>query len=152
MVSYTDDLYKLLLVQDMDAPILPIPADSTEESYDDTVDIRMDRSHPVPVAEVAFPAATVVATLARHRDAIQGIYEYLQEVPTGEDVTALRFKVEVVEAENASLLGRIKTLEAINTLTRDQEKRNRKRMEQQLASVEETLRGMRIEMESLRAQ
>ncbi|GJS77590.1 hypothetical protein Tco_0727471 [Tanacetum coccineum] len=96
----------------------PTSVASSEESHNDTVDIGVDRVHPVPVAEVAFPAATV----------------------------------EIFELENTSLLGRIKTLEAINTLTHDQEKRTRRRMEQQLASVEETLRGMRIEMESLRTQ
>ncbi|GKA21245.1 hypothetical protein Tco_0701234 [Tanacetum coccineum] len=138
--------------RDMDAPIFPTSVASSEESHDDTVDIGVDRVHPVPVAEVAFPAATVIATLDRHGGAIRGIYEHLQRVPVDEDVIALRFKVEIVESENTSLLGRIKTLEAINTLTRDQEKRTRRRMEQQLASVEETLRGMRIEMESLRTQ
>ncbi|GJV77209.1 hypothetical protein Tco_1508793 [Tanacetum coccineum] len=137
---------------DMDAPIFPTSVASSEESHDDTVDIGVDRVHPVPVAEVAFPAATVIATLDRHRGAIRGIYERLQRVPVDEDVIALRFKVEIVESENTSLLGRIKTLEAINILTRDQEKRTRRRMEHQLASVEETLRGIQIEMESLRTQ
>ncbi|GJY61288.1 hypothetical protein Tco_0461945, partial [Tanacetum coccineum] len=139
-------------LEDMDAPIFPTSVASFEESHDDTVNIGVDRYHPVPVAEVAFPAATVITTLDRHGGAIRGIYKHLQRVPVDEDVIALRFKVEIVESENTSLLGRIKTLEAINTLTRNQEKRTRRRMEQQLASVEETLRGMRIEMESLRTQ
>ncbi|GKG10101.1 hypothetical protein Tco_0338847, partial [Tanacetum coccineum] len=59
---------------------------------------------------------------------------------------------KIVESENASLLGRIKTLEAINTITRSQDRRIRSRMEQQLDLVEETLRGMRVEMGALRAQ
>ncbi|GJQ89231.1 putative reverse transcriptase domain-containing protein [Tanacetum coccineum] len=116
---------KVIENQDMDAPIFPTLVASSEESHNNTVDIGVDRVHPVP---------------------------HLQRVPIDEDVIALRFKVEIVESENTSLLGRIKTLEAINTLTRDQEKRTRRRMEQQLASVEETLRGMRIEMESQRTQ
>ncbi|GKA33349.1 hypothetical protein Tco_0719716 [Tanacetum coccineum] len=129
MGSYKEDLYKLLLMHDMDAPIFPTSVASSEESHDDTVDIGVDRVHPVPVAEVVFPAATVIATLDIHGGAIRGIYEHLQRVPVDEDVIALRFKVEIVESENTSLLGRIKTLEAINTLTRDQEKRTRRRME-----------------------
>ncbi|GKE86433.1 hypothetical protein Tco_1560175, partial [Tanacetum coccineum] len=73
-------------------------------------------------------------------------------VPIDEDVSALRFRVEIVESENASLLSRIKTLEAINMITHSQERRTRSRMEQQLALVGETLRGMRVEMGALRAQ
>ncbi|GJV88699.1 hypothetical protein Tco_1532637 [Tanacetum coccineum] len=61
-------------------------------------------------------------------------------------------RVEIVESENASLLSRIKTLEAINMITHSQERRTRSRMEQQLALVGETLRGMRVEMGALRAQ
>ncbi|GJW60833.1 hypothetical protein Tco_0110168 [Tanacetum coccineum] len=138
--------------RDMDAPIFPTSVASSEESHDDTVDIGVDRVHPIAVAKVAFHVATVIVTIDRHGGAIRGIYEHLQRVPVDEDVIALRFKVEIVESENTSLLGRIKTLEAINTRTRDQEKRTHTRMEQQLALVEETLRGMRIEMESLRTQ
>ncbi|GJZ53500.1 hypothetical protein Tco_0608385 [Tanacetum coccineum] len=112
----------------MDAPIFPTSVASSEESHDDTVGIGVDRVHPVPVVEVAFPAATVIATLDRYGGVIRGSMR-LQRVPVDEDVIALRFKVEIVESENTSLLGRIKTLEAINTLTRDQEKRTRRRME-----------------------
>ncbi|GKF76852.1 hypothetical protein Tco_0229322, partial [Tanacetum coccineum] len=105
---------------DMDAPIFLTSVASSEESHDDTIDIGVDRVHPVTVVEVAFPVATVIATLDRHGGAIRGIYEHLQRVPVDEDVIALRFKVEIVESENTFLIGRIKTLEAINTLTRDQ--------------------------------
>ncbi|GKF94010.1 hypothetical protein Tco_0283710 [Tanacetum coccineum] len=61
MVSYKDDLYKLLLVQVMAAPTIPV---SAEEILGDPIDIRVDIIHPEPVAVVAFPAAIVVRTLA----------------------------------------------------------------------------------------
>ncbi|GJV88697.1 hypothetical protein Tco_1532635 [Tanacetum coccineum] len=122
----------------MVAPSIPVS---------EMIDIGVDAIHPEPVD--IFPAATVMRTLAQHGEALQGIYEHLQGVHIDEDVSALRFKVEIVESENASLLGRIKTLEAINTITRSQERRTRSRMEQQLALVEETLRGM---LGALRAQ
>ncbi|GKB02350.1 hypothetical protein Tco_0830439 [Tanacetum coccineum] len=79
----------------MECTYFPIQLIPLEESHDDTVDIGVDRVHPVPVAEVAFPAATVIATLDRHGGAIRGIYEHLQRVPVDEDVIALRFKVEI---------------------------------------------------------
>ncbi|GJX88665.1 hypothetical protein Tco_0340679 [Tanacetum coccineum] len=40
MVSYKDDLYKLLLVYVMDVPTIPVFTDSFEESFGDTIDIR----------------------------------------------------------------------------------------------------------------
>ncbi|GJU19232.1 hypothetical protein Tco_1152574 [Tanacetum coccineum] len=136
----------------MDAPTLPALAGLSEEGQDDTTDIRVDRIHPVPVAEVVFLAATVMATLARHGEAIRGIREHLQGVSINEEMMALRFRVEIAEAENASLRGRIRTLEAMDTITCGQEKRARRRMEQQLASVTETLREMQTKMGALQAQ
>nr|GEU44083.1 hypothetical protein [Tanacetum cinerariifolium] len=103
MVSYKDDLYKLLLRQ--------------------------------LVAAVAFPAAAVVRTQAQHEEAIRGILEHLQGVPIEDEMSTLRFMMGMAEAENASLHGKIKTMEAIETITRSQEKRARMKMEQQLVSV-----------------
>nr|GFB90418.1 hypothetical protein [Tanacetum cinerariifolium] len=54
MVSYKDDLYKLLLAQVMDAPTLSV---SAKKNHVDPIDIRVDMVHPTP-ADV-FPAATV---------------------------------------------------------------------------------------------
>ncbi|GKD18063.1 hypothetical protein Tco_1207221 [Tanacetum coccineum] len=136
----------------MDAPALPALAGLSGEGQDATTDIRVDRIYPVPVAEVVFPAATVMATLARHGEAIRGIREHLQGVPINEEIMALRFRVEIAEAENASLRGRVRTLEAMDTITHGQEKRVRRRMEQQLASVTETLREMQTKMGALQAQ
>nr|GEW12133.1 hypothetical protein [Tanacetum cinerariifolium]GEW47271.1 hypothetical protein [Tanacetum cinerariifolium] len=56
MVSYKDDLYKLLLVQVMTTPAIPV---STEENLGDPIDIKMDIIHPEPAAAIAFPVAAV---------------------------------------------------------------------------------------------
>ncbi|GKA42713.1 hypothetical protein Tco_0735373 [Tanacetum coccineum] len=72
MVSYKGDLYKLLLVQVMAAPTIPI---SVEENLGDPIDIRVDIIHPEPVTAVAFHVAAVMRTLAQHGEAIRGMIE-----------------------------------------------------------------------------
>nr|GEU63219.1 hypothetical protein [Tanacetum cinerariifolium] len=54
----------------MVSPTIPV---STEENLRDPIDIRVDISHPKPVAVVAFPTAAVVRTQAQHGEAIRGI-------------------------------------------------------------------------------
>nr|GEV72626.1 hypothetical protein [Tanacetum cinerariifolium] len=132
-----DNLYKLLLVQVIDAPTILV---SAEENLGDPIDIRVDIIHPEPVTTVAFPAAAVVRTQAQHGEAIQGILEHLQGVPIEEEMSNLRFKMGMAEAENAFLHGKIKTMEAIKTITRSQKKRDCMEMERQLASVQESQR------------
>nr|GEX02208.1 putative reverse transcriptase domain-containing protein [Tanacetum cinerariifolium] len=56
MVSYKDNLYKHLLMQVMARPVISV---SAEENRRDPIDIKMDISHPEPVATVAFPATVV---------------------------------------------------------------------------------------------
>ncbi|GKA02860.1 reverse transcriptase domain-containing protein [Tanacetum coccineum] len=124
----------------MDAPTIPVSTDSCEGNFGDAIDIGVDIFHPVPVAAVAFLAVTIVATLARHEEAIRGIHEHLQGVPINEEISALRFRMGMAEAENASMRSRIKTMEAIDTVTRSQEKKARIEMERQLASVQESQR------------
>ncbi|GJT42778.1 hypothetical protein Tco_0951493 [Tanacetum coccineum] len=119
----------------MDAPALPI---SAERNLEDPIEIRVDVVHPAPVD--VFPAATVVRTLAQHGEAIRDIHEHLQGVPIDEEMSALRFRVGMAEEENASLYGRIKTMEATDTVTRRQEKKARMELERQLASVQESQR------------
>nr|GEU43006.1 hypothetical protein [Tanacetum cinerariifolium] len=101
MVSYKGDLYKVLLVQVMVAPTILV---STEENLGDPIDIRVDIIRLEPVAAFAFPAAAI------------------------EELTALIFRVDIAEAENASLRAMIKTTEAIKKITRI-------KIEQQLAAV-----------------
>nr|GEV21284.1 hypothetical protein [Tanacetum cinerariifolium] len=119
----------------MDAPTLPV---SAEKNLGDPIEIRVDIVQPTP-ADV-FPAATVVRTLAQRGDAIRGIYVHLQGVPIIEEMNSLRFRMGMAEEENASLRGSIKTMEAIDTITRRQEKRARMKLKRQPTSVQETQR------------
>nr|GFC58129.1 hypothetical protein [Tanacetum cinerariifolium] len=73
------------------------------------------------VATVAFPAA-VVRTQAQHEEAIRGTQEQLLGVPIQEELTALRFRVDIAEAENAYLRARIKTTKAIEKITHKRER------------------------------
>nr|GEW20830.1 cell division topological specificity factor homolog, chloroplastic [Tanacetum cinerariifolium] len=74
------------------------------------------------------------------QEAIRGMQEQLLGVPIQEELTALRFRVDITEAENASLRARIKTKKEIEKITRSQERRARMEMERQLASVQESQR------------
>ncbi|GJR42351.1 hypothetical protein Tco_1310454 [Tanacetum coccineum] len=87
----------------MAASTIPV---SAEENLGDPIDIRVDIIHPEPVAAVAFPAAAI------------------------EELTALRFRADIAEAENASLRVRIKTTEAIEKITRNRERQDRVKIEQ----------------------
>ncbi|GKC48963.1 putative reverse transcriptase domain-containing protein [Tanacetum coccineum] len=113
----------------MAAPTIPV---SAEKNLGDPIDIKIDIIHPEPDTVVAFPAATVMRTLAQHGEAIQGIHEHLLGVPIQEEVMALRFRVDITEAENASLRAKIKTTEAIGKITRNHERQAREKMERQL--------------------
>nr|GEZ51531.1 hypothetical protein [Tanacetum cinerariifolium] len=64
------------------------------------------------------------------RDAINiGIHEYLQGVPIEEEMSTLRFRIGMAEAKNASMRGKIRTMKAIDMITRSQERRTRREME-----------------------
>nr|GFC10582.1 hypothetical protein [Tanacetum cinerariifolium] len=117
-----NDLYKLLLVQVMAAPTIHV---SAEEHLGDLIDIKMDIIHPEPDAAVAFPAAAV-------------------------KLTALRFRLDITEAENASLRASIKTTEAIEKITRKRERQARVEIEQQLAAVQESQRQDRENFRKLK--
>ncbi|GJQ89418.1 hypothetical protein Tco_0000557 [Tanacetum coccineum] len=80
----------------MVAPTIPVSVDSAQGSFGDMIDIGVDIIHPEPVDAVAFPATA--------------------------ELTALRFRVDIAEAENASLLARIKTMEAVEKVTRNHER------------------------------
>ncbi|GJZ72636.1 hypothetical protein Tco_0636782 [Tanacetum coccineum] len=111
----------------MDAPTIPVSVlrelgdPSTAGGY----------LSPEPVLAVDFIAAAVVRTQAQHEEAIQGILEHLQGVTIEEEMSTLRIMMGMAEAENASLHGKIKTMEAIEMITRSQEKRSRMEMERQ---------------------
>nr|GFD11662.1 hypothetical protein [Tanacetum cinerariifolium] len=99
----------------MATPTIPV---SAEENLGDPIDIRMDIIHPEPVSAVAFPTAFIVRTQAQHGEALGGIHEQLLGVPIQEDLSALRFRVDIAEAKNSSLRARIKTTKAIGKITR----------------------------------
>ncbi|GJV55847.1 hypothetical protein Tco_1456852 [Tanacetum coccineum] len=113
----------------MDTPTIPDVANSSEGNFGDDIDIGLDVVHPVLVTTDAFPAVTIVAILASHGEAIQGIHEYLQGVPIEEEMSTLRFRMGMAKAENASLRGKIRNMEAIETVTRSQERRTSREME-----------------------
>nr|GEV35585.1 putative reverse transcriptase domain-containing protein [Tanacetum cinerariifolium] len=54
-----------------------------------------------------------------------------------EELTALRFMVDITEAENASLRARIKTTEVVEKITHNRERHIRIKMEQQFVPVQE---------------
>ncbi|GKD39181.1 hypothetical protein Tco_1259388, partial [Tanacetum coccineum] len=122
----------------MAAPTIPVAA---EESLGDPIDIRVDIIHPEPVAAVAFPAATVVRTLARHGEVIRGIQERLLEMPTQrwgeieEELLTLRERANRAETEGITLRARVRSLELIETwffgIVRD-EREAREKIERQL--------------------
>ncbi|GJZ28755.1 RNA-directed DNA polymerase, eukaryota [Tanacetum coccineum] len=101
-------------------------------------------------ASVVFPAATVVMTLAQQGEAIRGIQEHLLGVPIQEELTALRVRVDTVEAKNASLRATIRTMEAVKTITRNNERLARIEIERQLASVQESRRQDREDFKKLK--
>nr|GEU41365.1 putative reverse transcriptase domain-containing protein [Tanacetum cinerariifolium] len=83
---------------------------------------------------------TVVRTQAQHGEAIRGIQEQLLGVPIQKELTALRFRLDITETENASLRASIKTTEEIERITRKRERQARVEIEQQLAAVQESQR------------
>ncbi|GJU19943.1 putative reverse transcriptase domain-containing protein [Tanacetum coccineum] len=131
----------------MATPIIPV---SAEENLRDPIDIKMDIIHPEPVAVDAFPVAAVMRTQAQYEEAIRGIQEHLLGVPIQVELTALRFRVDITEAENASLRARIKTTEAIKKNTRNRKRQARIKIEQQLAAVQESLRQDREDFMKLK--
>ncbi|GKB77661.1 hypothetical protein Tco_0944556 [Tanacetum coccineum] len=92
MVSYKDDLYKLLLVQVIAVPTIYVYA---KENFRDPIDIRVDIIHPEPVDAVAFPVATVR-------------WEEIEE-----ELLTLRERANRAETEGITLSARVRSLELI---------------------------------------
>ncbi|GJS02938.1 putative reverse transcriptase domain-containing protein, partial [Tanacetum coccineum] len=99
----------------MATPTIPV---SAEGNLRDPIDIRMDIIHLEPIAVVAFPAAT-------------------------EELMALRFRIDIAEAEITSLRARNKTTEAIEKITHNRERQAREKMEHQLGLIQEELESLR---------
>ncbi|GJZ04647.1 hypothetical protein Tco_0537922, partial [Tanacetum coccineum] len=96
------------------------------------------------------PAAVIMRTQAQHGEAIRCIQEHLIGVPIHEELTALRFRADITEAENASLRARIKTTEAIEKITRNRKRQARIKIEQQLVAVKESQRQDREDFRKLK--
>ncbi|GKE02330.1 hypothetical protein Tco_1390313, partial [Tanacetum coccineum] len=131
---------KVIENQVMASPTIPV---SAEENLGDPVDIRIDIIHPELVVVVVFPTATVVRTLAQHEEAIRCIQEHLVGVPIQEEVMALKFRLDIAKAENASLRARVRTTEAIEKITRNREGQAREKMERQQSLTQEELESLR---------
>ncbi|GKC82853.1 hypothetical protein Tco_1138570, partial [Tanacetum coccineum] len=127
----------------MAASTIPV---SAEENLGDPIDIRVDIIHPEPVAAVAFPAAAIVRTQAQHGEAIRGIQEHLLGVPIQEELTAMRFRADIAEAENASLHARDQDLGGNREITRTVRGQLRVKIEQQLAAVSRVLESGREDL------
>ncbi|GKD94836.1 hypothetical protein Tco_1374673, partial [Tanacetum coccineum] len=113
----------------MVAPTVSIYVDSSEESFKDTIDIRVDVTHPVPVASAVFPAATIV------------------------ELRALRDRIEIAEVEKATLRATIRTMGAVETSLRNRirdERQTRIEIERQLALILESHRQDREDFKKLK--
>nr|GEY27213.1 hypothetical protein [Tanacetum cinerariifolium] len=80
---------------------------SAEENLRDPIDIRINIIHLEPITAITFLAAAIVRTQAQHEEAIWGINKNLLGVRRQEELSALRFRADITEAENASLRARI---------------------------------------------
>ncbi|GJU86816.1 hypothetical protein Tco_1294362 [Tanacetum coccineum] len=133
----------------MAASTIPV---SVEENLGDPIDIKVDIIHPEPVDAVAFPAATVVRTLARHGKVIGGIRERFIEMPTQrweeieEELLTLRGRANRAETERITLRARVRSFKLIETwlhgIVRD-EREARERIERQLGLIQEELECLR---------
>nr|GEW66176.1 hypothetical protein [Tanacetum cinerariifolium] len=110
----------------MGAPAILVSANSFKGSFGDTIGIGLDVIHPVLVALVVFPAATL---------------------------RALRDRVDVAETESASLCASIRTMGEFETVHRNHmrdERKTRIEIERQLASVQESYRQEREDFKKLK--
>nr|GFB92702.1 hypothetical protein [Tanacetum cinerariifolium] len=78
-----------------------ISTDSPDESFGDTIEISVDVTHPLPVTLAVFPVLTIVMRIAQHGEGIQGIHE---------ELSALRDREDVAEAERATLYATIRSM------------------------------------------
>nr|GEX31222.1 hypothetical protein [Tanacetum cinerariifolium] len=93
-----------------------LSADSPEEIFGYTIEIGVDVTYLVPVSSAIFHASTVTMRLDQHEEAIRGIHEHLLEVPIHEELRALRDRLDVAEAERATLRATIMMMGAVETV------------------------------------
>nr|GEZ93310.1 hypothetical protein [Tanacetum cinerariifolium] len=137
----------------MAAPTISISVDSFEEIFEDTIDIAVDVTHPVPVALAIFSTAMVVMSLAQYGKAIWGIHENLLQIPIQEELRALRDKVKIAEPERATLRATIRKIWAVKMSLRKRirdERQTRMEIKRQLASVQESYRQDREDFKKIK--
>nr|GEZ41072.1 hypothetical protein [Tanacetum cinerariifolium] len=81
----------------MVSPTIPVLIDSAQGSFEDMIDVGVDIIHPKLIVAVLFPVASV-------------------------ELTALRFRVDIAEAENALRRAKIRTTKAIEMVTHNHER------------------------------
>ncbi|GKF84757.1 hypothetical protein Tco_0249655 [Tanacetum coccineum] len=132
--------------------LLSILHASCMENLGDPIKIRVDVVHPAPITTVAFPAVTIMRTLARHEEVIGGIQERLVEMPTQrweeieEELLTLRERANRAETEGITLRTRVRSLELVETWLHGivmDEREAHERIERQLGSIQEELESLR---------
>ncbi|GJU68240.1 hypothetical protein Tco_1254499 [Tanacetum coccineum] len=115
----------------MDAPAVSVFVDSPEESFGDTIEIRVDVIHHVPVTSDIFPALTVVMKVGGDQGGVEG---------------SKRERAYMAKTKRITLRARVRSLEAVETwlhgIVRD-EREARARIELQLGLVQEELESLR---------
>nr|GEW38162.1 hypothetical protein [Tanacetum cinerariifolium] len=122
----------------MDTPAVFVSVNSPEESFRETIKIGVDVTHHIPVTSAIFPASVIVMRLAQHGEAIRGIQEHLLEVPVHAELRTLRDRLDVAEAERATLRATVRLMGAVETSLRNHmrdERQTRIETESHLALV-----------------
>ncbi|GJT69146.1 hypothetical protein Tco_1028432 [Tanacetum coccineum] len=89
-------------------------------------------------------------TIPVSTDSIQGSFVDKIDIGVDEELTALRDRVDIVEAENAYLRATIRTMRVVETITHNHERLTRIEIERQLASVQESHRQVREDFKKLK--
>ncbi|GKC78415.1 hypothetical protein Tco_1129189 [Tanacetum coccineum] len=97
---------------------------------------------------VSIPAVMAGPTIPVSTDSVQGSFkdaidigvDVIHPVPVApvEELRALRDRVDVTEADNASMRATIRTMEAVETVLCNHKRQARIKIERQLASVKES--------------
>nr|GEV53197.1 hypothetical protein [Tanacetum cinerariifolium] len=124
-----------------------VSVDSSKESFRETIKIGIDVTHYLPVTLAVFLASTVVMRLTKKGEAMRGIQEHLLEMPTQEELRALRDRADVVEVEGATLRATIRTMGVFKMSLRNRmrdKRHTRNEIECQLDLVQEELTQSRM--------
>ncbi|GJT39203.1 hypothetical protein Tco_0939068 [Tanacetum coccineum] len=90
---------------------------SSVDNLVDPIETKGVYYSPKPRPNSCFSCSGSGEDISLTRGGYTGIQGHLLGVPIQEELTALRFRVDIAEAENASLRARIKTVEAVEKVT-----------------------------------